>query len=101
MIHQKEIAELLDAKWQMIDGGVVVANPIPEKDSLDEKMINKIIDDALIEAKEKGISGKETTPFLLAKVKELTKGKSLEANLALVYNNAKVAAQIAKELESV
>ncbi len=97
----KEIAELLDAKWQMIDGGVVVANPIPEKDSLDEKMINKIIDDALIEAKEKGISGKETTPFLLAKVKELTKGKSLEANLALVYNNAKVAAQIAKELEKV
>jgi pseudouridine-5'-phosphate glycosidase len=64
-------------------------------------MINKIIDDALIEAKEKGISGKETTPFLLAKVKELTKGKSLEANLALVYNNAKVAAQIAKELEKV
>jgi pseudouridine-5'-phosphate glycosidase len=97
----KEVAALLDAKWKLIDGGVVVANPIPEKDSLDEKMINKIINDALVEAAEKGISGKETTPFLLAKVKELTEGKSLEANLALVYNNAKVAAQIAKELESV
>ncbi|MGI6781427.1 MAG: pseudouridine-5'-phosphate glycosidase [Acholeplasmataceae bacterium] len=97
----REIAELLDAKWRIIDGGVVVANPIPEKDSLDEKLINKIIEDALVEAKRNGISGKETTPFLLAKVKDLTEGRSLEANLALVYNNAKLAAKIAKELESV
>ncbi|MGI6787240.1 MAG: pseudouridine-5'-phosphate glycosidase [Acholeplasmataceae bacterium] len=97
----KEIAALLDAKWSLIDGGVVVANPIPEADSLDEKLINKIIEDALVEAKENNISGKETTPFLLAKVKDLTENKSLEANLALVYNNAKLAAQIALELERI
>lgn len=94
----KEIAELLESKWQLVEGGVVVANPIPDKYSLDEAKINKTIEDATKEAKEKGIHGKETTPFLLAKIKEMTDGESLEANLELVYNNAKLAAQIANEL---
>lgn len=94
----KEIAALIKAKWEVTNGGVVIANPIPHEHSLDEKTINKTIEDAIEEAKEKGVSGKDTTPFLLAKIKELTKGRSLEANLELVYNNAKLAAKVAKEL---
>ncbi len=61
-------------------------------------VINKAIEDALNEANEKGIKGKETTPFLLAKVKEITKGKSLESNIKLVYNNVAVASDLAIEL---
>ncbi len=93
----KEIANLMKSKWSLINGGIVIANPIPEKYSLSEKQIEKAISDALIEAEEKKISGKETTPFLLAKIKEITEGKSLKANLELVYNNAKLAALIANE----
>jgi pseudouridylate synthase len=80
-----------------LQGGMVVANPIPEAFSLDDEFIRSNIDLALKEAQEKGIKGKATTPFLLGKIKELTKGKSLEANLALVYNNAFLAATIAVE----
>lgn len=94
----QEIASLLDAKWQIVEGGVVVANPIPSEYSLDEIKINKAIEDAIKEANEKGIHGKEATPFLLAKIKEITGGDSLKANLELVYNNAKLAAKIANEL---
>jgi pseudouridylate synthase len=93
----KEIADLMKAKWSLgIKGGMVIANPIPKAYSQDAKMMNEIITKALEEAKLKGIKGKDVTPFLLAKVKELTKGVSLEANLELVYNNARLAAQIAK-----
>lgn len=89
-------AALLKAKHDLnMKGGVVFANPIPEEDALEESFINSIIEKALAEANEKGIAGKEVTPFLLGKVKELTEGKSLIANIALVKNNAKVGAAIA------
>ena len=95
----KEIANFLKAKWGMnLKGGVVISNPIPTKFQLDYKSINKIITEAILESKEKRIIGKEITPFLLTKVKELTDGKSLEANIQLVYNNAKLAAQIATQI---
>lgn len=76
--------------------GMLMANPIPEEFSMDEDMINNAIEAAVKEAEEKGIKGKESTPFLLSKVKDITGGSSLEANIELVFNNAKVAAQIAK-----
>ncbi|WP_040305679.1 pseudouridine-5'-phosphate glycosidase [Caloramator australicus] len=95
----EEIAKAIFVKWQLgLKGGVVVANPIPEEYEMDYDVINKAIEDALLEAKEKGIKGKETTPFLLAKVKEITGGKSLDSNIQLVYNNAKLASEIAVEL---
>lgn len=93
------IARALKAKWDLgIDGGVVVANPIPEEYEADHDMINKAIENALMEAKQKGIKGKETTPFLLSRIKELTDGESLESNIQLVYNNARLGAKIASAL---
>jgi pseudouridylate synthase len=92
----EETANILKAKWDLgLKGGVVVANPIPAQDALDENEMNSIIERALNEAEEQGIAGKEATPFLLGKVKELTDGKSLTANIALVKNNALVGADIA------
>lgn len=76
--------------------GMLMANPIPEEFSMDEDVINNAIEAAVKEAEEKGIKGKESTPFLLSKVKDITAGSSLDANIELVFNNAKVAAQIAK-----
>lgn len=101
MDSPEEIAKTLKIKWQMsINGGVIVANPIPEKYALDYTYINSIIEKALVESNSLGIKGKEITPFLLSKVKDLTEGKSLEANIKLVFNNAKLAAQIACELKN-
>lgn len=92
----EEVAGMLKAKWDLgLEGGAVIANPIPEEDELDAEFINGIIGNALKEAETNGISGKETTPFLLGKVKELTEGKSLVANIALVKHNAKVGTGIA------
>lgn len=93
----KEIANLMKYKWGLVNGGIVIANPIPEEFSLNKEKINKAIEEALVEAKEKNILGKETTPFLLAKLKDITQGKSLAANLELVYNNARLAALIAND----
>ena len=94
----KEAAEIVRMKRELkLDGGVLITNPIPEEDSMDADKINAVIDDALKEMDEKGIKGKDCTPFLLAKVAEITEGKSLEANIKLVFNNAKVGTQIAKE----
>jgi len=76
-------------------GGMLVANPIPEEYAMPLDTINAAIDQAIAECNEKGIKGKETTPFLLARVAELTGGNSLASNIRLVYNNAKVAAQTA------
>jgi len=91
-----EIAKFLKTKWDLnLNGGVVVANPIPEKYQLDYDFMMDAIDKAIKTAKNKNIKGKESTPFLLGKVKEITKGKSLESNIELVYNNAKLAAEIA------
>ncbi len=79
-------------------GGMLVTNPIPEEFSMDPAVINKAIDDAVAEAETKGIHGKETTPFLLAKIKDITGGDSLASNIQLVFNNAALAAKTAAEL---
>ncbi len=92
------IAKALQAKWQLgLEGGVVVANPIPEAHALDQDMIDGVIENALREMDEQGVSGKESTPFLLSRVAEVTEGKSLAANIQLVLNNARLAAKIAAE----
>lgn len=99
--NEKEVAEMLKAKWDLeLNGGAVIANPIPTEHSLEESYINTIIQSALQEAEENGIKGKDVTPFMLGKVKELTEGKSLEANIELVYNNARVGSKIAVELNN-
>jgi pseudouridine-5'-phosphate glycosidase len=95
------IADVLKTKWELnLKGGVVVANPIPKEFAMDEAYINGIIDQAIKEAEENNIIGKDTTPFLLGKIKELTDGKSLDVNIELVKHNAKVGAQIAVNLNS-
>ena len=91
----QEVADAFAAARRLNLGGMLVTNPIPDEFAMDPDVINKAIDDAVAEAKAQGIHGKETTPFLLAKVKELTGGDSLDSNIHLVYNNAKLAAQIA------
>ena len=97
-----EVAEALKAKWDLnLKGGMVIGNPIPEEFEMDYDTINNAIESALKEAEEKNIAGKNVTPFLLDKVKTITDGKSLESNIELVYNNAKVAAQIAKDLSDI
>ena len=95
----EEIAAAFRAKLGMdLKGGMLVTNPIPEAYSMDPEVISKAIDDAVAEANRKGIRGKQTTPFLLAKIKDITGGDSLASNIQLVYNNARLAAQIAKGL---
>lgn len=94
---EKEVAAIVKAKWEMgLDGGVVIGNPIPDEYAMSNEEINVYIEKALQMCKEKGIKGKDTTPFLLATVKDLTGGDSLKANLELAYNNARAAARIAK-----
>jgi len=91
-----DVAAILHAKWSMgLKGGVVIANPVPQDYSLNFNEIEHVIENALHEMKRNGIKGKDSTPYLLGKVKELTAGKSLETNIQLVLNNAYVAAQIA------
>ena len=95
----KELADMFRAQRGLeFKGGMLVTNPIPEEYSMDKAVIDKAIDEALAQAKAQGIHGKETTPFLLAKVVELTGGDSLESNIQLVLNNARVAARTAAEL---
>ena len=81
-------------------GGMLVTNPIPEESSMAPEVINKAIDEAVAQAQAQGIHGKETTPFLLAKVKELTGGDSLDSNIQLVFNNARLAAKTACALST-
>ena len=95
----EEIALSLKTKWDLgLMGGMVVANTIEEKYQMDYDTITLAIENALKEAEENSIKGKESTPFLLAKIKEITGGDSLEANIMLVYNNARLGAKIAVEL---
>ena len=95
----KELADAFKAQRALgINTGMLVTNPIPEEYSMDFETINKAINEAVQEAKDKGIHGKETTPFLLAKIKDLTGGDSLASNIQLVYNNARLAAETAIEL---
>lgn len=92
----EELAAAFRAKLEMnLEGGMLVTNPIPEKYSLDAEYINAAIDRAIDDAKRQGIKGKETTPFLLAAIKDITGGNSLAANIQLVLNNARLAARTA------
>ena len=92
----EQLAEAFRAKLEMgLGGGMLVTNPIPKEYSMDHAVINAAIDAAIAEASEKGIHGKETTPFLLARIKDITGGDSLASNIQLVLNNAKLAARTA------
>ena len=98
MKDEAEIAKAIYYKRQMkLDGGILISNPIPNEYSIDNEYINKFIDDAINEANRLQIKGKDTTPFLLKAIADATQNKSLDANIALIYNNAKVGANIAKE----
>ena len=95
----REVADAFRAKLQMgLKGGMLVTNPIPEEYSMDPDVINRAIDEAVSEANAQGIHGKKITPFLLARIAQITGGDSLASNIRLVYNNAALAAQIAGEL---
>ena len=94
-----EIADAFNCKMQLgLKGGMLVTNPIPKEYAMPADVINKAIETAVDEANKLGIKGKEITPYLLDKIQKLTGGESLESNIKLVYNNAKLAALIAIEL---
>ncbi len=96
-----ELARAFHVQQELgLGGGMLVTNPIPEAFSMDPAVINAAIDEAIAQAAARGIHGKETTPFLLAKVKELTGGDSLDSNIQLVFNNARLAARTAAELSA-
>ena len=95
----KEVADAIHAAEDMgFEGGMLVTVPIPAEWSMDADYINKAIDEALVDADRQGIVGKDTTPFLLKKIKEITGGSSLASNIQLVFNNVKTAARIAAKL---
>ena len=97
-----EIARVLHAKWSMgLKGGMVIANPIPDSFAMPRALIDGAIEQALEEASSQGIGGKESTPFLLARVCELTGGDSMAANIQLVLNNDRLAAAVGLELTAV
>jgi pseudouridine-5'-phosphate glycosidase len=92
----QEIAQLLKIKWEMdFRGGVVIANPVPAEYQLDADLMEKTIAEAVKEAEKMGVRGKKITPFLLEKIENLTGGRSLETNIQLVLNNARLGAEIA------
>jgi len=97
----EEIAEIIRAKWELgLQGGVVIANPVPQEYELEPREMHHAIETALQEAAMLEIEGKAVTPFLLEKVKELTGGASLKANIALIKNNAWLGAKIAAALNN-
>jgi len=97
----QEIVEFAKAHWNAgLQSAVLVANPVPTTDAISSSEIEPIIEKASKEAKDKKIRGKELTPFLLQRISDLTKGKSMRANLSLLLNNAHLAAQIAKALRA-
>lgn len=96
-----ELAEVLHLKWAInLRGGAVVANPIPSAYAMDRERIDQAIEQALKDAEAKNIRGKAITPFLLARVEELTEGSSLASNIQLVYHNARLAADLAVALQA-
>ena len=98
----KEIAEIVKAKREYnLNGSVLVCDPVPEEYALDKDYINHEIDKAIQEMEEQGIKGKDETPFLLSKIVSLTNGKSLETNIKLILNNAKLGAEIASEYSKI
>lgn len=95
----KEIAEVFHTKEALnLRGGMLITNPIPKEYSMPQVVIDKAINEAIIEMENLGIKGKETTPYLLGKIVEITKGDSLKSNIQLVFNNCKLASQISVEL---
>ncbi|RUS42880.1 pseudouridine-5'-phosphate glycosidase [Cohnella sp. AR92] len=95
-----EVATTLKTKWELgLNGGAIIANPVPEEYAMKNEEIEGVIKQALQEANEQNITGKRVTPFLLGRIKQLTGGDSLATNIQLVYHNAKVAAQIAVALK--
>ena len=91
-----EAARILHAKWALgLAGGIIIANPVPEAYAMPSAKIETAIRRALAEAEARGVKGKAITPFLLSRIEELTEGKSLEANIQLVINNARLAAEVA------
>ena len=91
----EEIAEAIKVKRELgLNGGVIIANPVPEEFSMDKKIIDKAIEASLIKADKNNIKGKDVTPFLLSEINNITGGTSLESNIKLVMNNAKLAAKI-------
>lgn len=88
---------ILEKRINKLEGGILIANPIPKQFEMDKEVINNAINTALNNAKKEGISGKDITPYLLKTIVEITKGDSLESNIHLVLNNAHVGALIAKE----
>ncbi len=94
-----ELADFIRTKWQLgLNGGVVVANPVPEAHAMPKAEIDAMTEQALREAEAQGVNGKAVTPFLLARIKQLTGGRSLDTNIALVKNNAVLGAELAVEL---
>jgi len=94
-----EAAVAMNTKWAMgLQGGLVIAVPIPEEHALDRDEIDRVINEAIAEMQRQGVTGKDTTPFLLASIAERTGGRSLAANIQLVINNARVAAKIAMQI---
>ncbi len=94
-----DVAAAMQVKWQIgLQGGLVIAVPIPAEHALDRDEIDGVINEAIDEMQRQGVTGKDTTPFLLARIAERTGGRSLEANIQLVINNARVAARIAKQI---
>lgn len=96
----KELASIVNTKFHLkLQGGVVIANPIPEAYAMDYDIITEAIETALKEADKQNVKGKDITPFLLSYIKEITKGKSLESNIQLVYNNARLGGELAVEMK--
>jgi pseudouridine-5'-phosphate glycosidase len=93
-----DLARMVRLQRDIGPGGLLIANPIPEDKALDAEAIERRIAEAVAEARAKGVAKKEVTPYLLGRIVELTEGRSLEANMALVRNNAALAAQVAVEL---
>lgn len=95
----EEAADIIYAKKQLdLPGGILISNPVPEEYALDHSYIDKIVEEAVEEAEKKGIRGKDSTPFLLRRISELSGGASLDTNIHLVLNNAKLGAKIAAAL---
>lgn len=93
------IAAMLAAQRSLsYPGGALIANPVPKAYSMDKQVIDGVIEKALVQAKAEGVRGKEVTPFLLARIKDLTEGESLASNIQLVLNNVRLGAQISKAL---
>ena len=96
-----EIANLIRTKFELgLNGGLLIANPVPSDMSMDKEVIDSAINEAILEMDNLGIKGKEITPYLLSKIAGLTKGKSLDSNIALVYNNCKLGAAISVEISN-